>query len=181
MPVKQSGGRTARRNGQAPPPSPPRSCPAPPSDVNRWHTFAPAQTGQEAAGGRSCACSEWERCSFSPPAPRLFFLQRLSEDVLPGQRVYFRRAGRLKRGGQAGTEFARFSVGEGYSHGQVSFGGDVRARTLVPPGCWRNETGEARLPEEADEGPGADPRTPFPGWETAADGRKAAWVGKGYG
>lgn len=55
-------------------------------------------------------------------------------------------------------------MGEGYSHGQVSSGGDGRARTLVPPGCWRNETGEIRLPEEADEGPGADPRTPFPGW-----------------
>lgn len=47
MSVKQSGGRAARINDQAPPPTPllprPWSGPAQPGAVNRRHNFAPAQ------------------------------------------------------------------------------------------------------------------------------------------
>lgn len=53
---------------------------------------------------------------------------------------------------------------EGRGHGQVSSGDTGQARRLAPPACWRNEIGETQLSEEAGEGPGAKPKTAFPGW-----------------
>ena len=89
MTVKQSGGRAARVNDQAPPPTPllprPLSGPAQPGAINRRPNFAPAQTESAAAGEKNLCMRLKGKLVLFPSHP-----SRECENLLPGRMVYFR-------------------------------------------------------------------------------------------